>query len=119
MDPKRRRSRYSLLPGPNPGANKLSTSPAVTRARPPNASLNHSINLSVLPIEGRAPSLRAHTTPLSSIRAEKIVCSSPRSSPLNVKDTLSYLEMVKIEFQDTPDLYNDFLDIMKDFKSQA
>ncbi|KAG8924574.1 Transcriptional regulatory protein sin3 [Tulasnella sp. 418] len=39
--------------------------------------------------------------------------------PLNVKDALSYLEMVKVKFQDQPDVYNHFLDIMKDFKSQA
>ncbi|KIO27433.1 hypothetical protein M407DRAFT_55699, partial [Tulasnella calospora MUT 4182] len=39
--------------------------------------------------------------------------------PLNVKDALSYLEMVKIKFRDRPDVYNQFLDIMKDFKSQT
>ena len=47
--------------------------------------------------------------------------SSPSGSyrPLNVKDALSYLEMVKIKFQERPDVYNQFLDIMKDFKSQT
>ncbi|KAG8901860.1 Transcriptional regulatory protein sin3 [Tulasnella sp. 403] len=39
--------------------------------------------------------------------------------PLNVKDALSYLEMVKVKFNERPDVYNQFLDIMKDFKSQA
>ena len=38
---------------------------------------------------------------------------------LNVKDALSYLDQVKFQFQDQPDVYNKFLDIMKDFKSQA
>lgn len=38
--------------------------------------------------------------------------------PLNVKDALSYLDQVKIQFYDQPDVYNKFLDIMKDFKSQ-
>ena len=38
--------------------------------------------------------------------------------PLNVKDALSYLDQVKIQFYDQPDVYNRFLDIMKDFKSQ-
>lgn len=38
---------------------------------------------------------------------------------LNVKDALSYLDQVKIQFSDNPDVYNRFLDIMKDFKSQA
>ncbi|RIA87755.1 hypothetical protein C1645_776535 [Glomus cerebriforme] len=38
---------------------------------------------------------------------------------LNVKDALSYLDQVKIQFSDNPDVYNRFLDIMKDFKSQT
>src|ERR1700722_16725033 len=39
--------------------------------------------------------------------------------PLNVTDALSYLDAVKVQFQDQPDVYNRFLDIMKDFKSQV
>lgn len=35
------------------------------------------------------------------------------------QDALSYLDQVKYQFQDQPDVYNKFLDIMKDFKSQA
>jgi paired amphipathic helix protein Sin3a len=35
------------------------------------------------------------------------------------KDALSYLDQVKVQFADQPDVYNRFLDIMKDFKSQA
>ncbi|PWN24601.1 hypothetical protein BDZ90DRAFT_234873 [Jaminaea rosea] len=38
---------------------------------------------------------------------------------LNVKDALSYLDQVKVQFADHPDVYNRFLDIMKDFKSQS
>jgi paired amphipathic helix protein Sin3a len=38
--------------------------------------------------------------------------------PLNVTDALSYLDAVKVQFQSQPDVYNHFLDIMKDFKSQ-
>lgn len=37
---------------------------------------------------------------------------------LNVTDALSYLDAVKVQFQHQPDVYNYFLDIMKDFKSQ-
>jgi paired amphipathic helix protein Sin3a len=36
-----------------------------------------------------------------------------------VQDALSYLDQVKVRFSDQPDVYNRFLDIMKDFKSQA
>ncbi|KAJ2925668.1 hypothetical protein H1R20_g11426, partial [Candolleomyces eurysporus] len=41
------------------------------------------------------------------------------SRPLNVTDALGYLDAVKNQFQEKPDVYNQFLDIMKDFKSQA
>lgn len=36
-----------------------------------------------------------------------------------LNDALTYLDQVKVRFQDQPDVYNKFLDIMKDFKSQA
>lgn len=42
----------------------------------------------------------------------------PQERQLNVTDALSYLDAVKVQFQDQPDVYNQFLDIMKDFKSQ-
>ena len=43
---------------------------------------------------------------------------APNARPLNVKDALSYLDQVKYEFSAQPEVYNRFLDIMKDFKSQ-
>ncbi|KAI9485516.1 MAG: hypothetical protein EXX96DRAFT_545381 [Benjaminiella poitrasii] len=39
--------------------------------------------------------------------------------PLNVTDALTYLDQVKTCFIDQPIIYNKFLDIMKDFKSQT
>ena len=39
--------------------------------------------------------------------------------PLNVTDALSYLDAVKIQFHDQPDVYNRFLDIMKEFKNEV
>ena len=36
-----------------------------------------------------------------------------------LNDALSYLDQVKVRFSEHPDVYNRFLDIMKDFKSQA
>lgn len=44
--------------------------------------------------------------------------SQAENRPLNVTDALTYLDAVKIQFQDKPEVYNKFLDIMKDFKSQ-
>lgn len=35
-----------------------------------------------------------------------------------VEDALSYLDQVKLQFGNQPQVYNDFLDIMKEFKSQ-
>jgi paired amphipathic helix protein Sin3a len=37
---------------------------------------------------------------------------------LRVEDALMYLDQVKMEFGDRPQIYNEFLDIMKTFKSQ-
>lgn len=36
-----------------------------------------------------------------------------------VEDALRYLEQVKAQFGDQPDVYDAFLDIMKDFKAQT
>ncbi|XP_018026656.1 paired amphipathic helix protein Sin3a isoform X2 [Hyalella azteca] len=38
---------------------------------------------------------------------------------LKVEDALSYLDQVKLRFGKQPHVYNDFLDIMKEFKSQS
>ncbi|KAF7327545.1 HDAC-interact domain-containing protein [Mycena kentingensis (nom. inval.)] len=42
----------------------------------------------------------------------------PSVKMLKVSDALSYLDAVKAQFHDEPDVYNKFLDIMKQFKSQ-
>jgi paired amphipathic helix protein Sin3a len=36
---------------------------------------------------------------------------------LTRQDALSYLDQVKLQFNDQPNVYNRFLDIMKEFKS--
>jgi len=38
---------------------------------------------------------------------------------LKVEDSLSYLDQVKLQFGNQPQIYNHFLDIMKEFKSQS
>ncbi|KAJ1966921.1 hypothetical protein IWQ62_002167 [Dispira parvispora] len=45
--------------------------------------------------------------------------ASQAARPLNVRDALSYLDQVKLQFQDRPEIYNKFLDYMKDFKAQT
>lgn len=41
------------------------------------------------------------------------------SRQLKVEDALAYLEQVKSQFADCPKVYNNFLDIMKEFKAQT
>lgn len=43
---------------------------------------------------------------------------SRKMRELRVEDALMYLDQVKMEFGDRPHIYNEFLDIMKNFKSQ-
>jgi len=38
---------------------------------------------------------------------------------VTLQDALSYLDQVKVQFSTDPNVYNQFLDIMKDFKSQS
>ncbi|KAG5673702.1 hypothetical protein PVAND_003725 [Polypedilum vanderplanki] len=45
--------------------------------------------------------------------------SSQNFPRLKVEDALSYLDQVKYKFGNQPQVYNDFLDIMKEFKSQS
>jgi len=42
----------------------------------------------------------------------------PAGRELKVEDALLYLDQVKLEFGDRPRIYNQFLEIMKNFKAQ-
>lgn len=42
-----------------------------------------------------------------------------QQNKLSVKDALSYLDQVRLQFEKKPKVYNQFLDIMKDFKSST
>ena len=39
--------------------------------------------------------------------------------PLNVTDALTYLDLVKNRFRERPEVYNQFLDVMKKFKGRT
>ena len=80
--------------------------------------------------ENRPRSLNQHTT--QSLPPQQLLGignSATPQQPQNgvlsqgqqpiLNDALSYLDQVKVRFQQEPDVYNRFLDIMKDFKSQA
>ena len=65
--------------------------------------------------QGQQPILNA-SRPFDPFTATKIQSLTPT---FDIQDALSYLDQVKVRFVDQPDVYNRFLDIMKDFKSQA
>ncbi|KAJ3286991.1 Transcriptional regulatory protein sin3, partial [Borealophlyctis nickersoniae] len=82
--------------------------PATTGQTPPPASAPLPTHLS------------ASSTVASLAVAEAAAnAGSQDRPPVNVKDTLSYLDQVKSQFRDQPEVYNRFLDIMKDVKSQS
>ncbi|KAI9780031.1 MAG: Transcriptional regulatory protein sin3 [Peltula sp. TS41687] len=74
------------------------------QALPPQNSQNPTfpfgVNHGIHPLSGGGPGLPHGQQPI-------------------LNDALSYLDQVKVQFVDQPDVYNRFLDIMKDFKSQA
>ncbi|XP_017053877.1 uncharacterized protein LOC108096633 isoform X2 [Drosophila ficusphila] len=74
------------------------------------------------------PPLAAAQTPPSSVVANSIPVGgttppqgqSGNATPrLKVEDALSYLDQVKYQYADQPQIYNNFLDIMKEFKSHC
>lgn len=38
---------------------------------------------------------------------------------MDLTDALTYLDLVKVQFESLPDVYNRFLDVMKDFKTSV
>ena len=55
---------------------------------------------------------------LPAVRLLNMVLAHYDNEP-DMQDALSYLDQVKVQFAGEPQVYNQFLDIMKDFKSQA
>lgn len=92
-----------------------------------NNNANNNIQHASIPSTGASTTVKATPTPtpVASIPAASVEASNtsdddnnPNHKQLNVKDALYYLEQVKLQFKDRTDVYNNFLDIMKDFKSQ-
>ncbi|KAH9477606.1 Transcriptional regulatory protein SIN3 [Psilocybe cubensis] len=101
--------------------------PAVPVTLPPLSELApEPVERIVTPLDPKpAQSLDTHLPPVAttSQRSRRGSPMDPQSysnidRPLNVTDALSYLDAVKIQFQDQPDVYNHFLDIMKEFKNE-
>jgi paired amphipathic helix protein Sin3a len=119
---------FSLPPmaqQPPPPSSSQTSTPGLPQSAPPRDPL-----LQVPPPTVTTPSVSRPTSAMQSGRVTPppqqsvtgMLPSTPSGTtayrPLNVKDALTYLDLVKVQFQDRPDVYNKFLDIMKDFKSQ-
>ncbi|ORY82379.1 hypothetical protein BCR35DRAFT_303785 [Leucosporidium creatinivorum] len=65
-----------------------------------------------------APTTTANRFPAAPATAPPAPAAQP-FRPLNVKDALSYLDRVKVTFNDQAEVYDRFLTIMKEFKSQG
>lgn len=91
------------------GTIKTSQSPVAT-------ATIHSVNPSV-----SSPNSMRHMqqniAPMSP--AQNCQTGQEKFQRLKVEDALSYLDQVKYKFGNQPQVYNDFLDIMKEFKSQS
>ncbi|KAL9544533.1 hypothetical protein MBANPS3_007578 [Mucor bainieri] len=111
-----------------------SRTPVDTAAAPPstvpdsmNNSNSNNSNASV-PMQHHSNTVKSpnvnHATTAAAAAAPSAPASATSNSssgyrPLNVKDALTYLDQVKMKFADQAKVYNRFLDIMKEFKSQA
>ncbi|KAJ8311553.1 hypothetical protein KUTeg_010908 [Tegillarca granosa] len=60
-----------------------------------------------------------HPQPPQAHTAAQVQGQQQQFQRLKVEDALSYLDQVKLQFGNQPQVYNDFLDIMKEFKSQT
>jgi len=68
------------------------------------------------PLVGAAPT-GAPRPPAAEMQGAGPSAGAGSRPSLNVQDALSYLDKVKLQFADQPEVYNRFLEIMKDFKS--
>ncbi|KAL4622772.1 paired amphipathic helix protein Sin3a-like isoform X1 [Arapaima gigas] len=66
-----------------------------------------------------AQAVQSHPHPPSSSNPAQGQSGQQHFQRLKVEDALSYLDQVKLQFGSQPQVYNDFLDIMKEFKSQS
>lgn len=109
------------LPPASSIINEASVVAAVTNTSTAPVSDPHDETMDEQPVKSELlPKTNGEINDQTQAQAHAIVQGQKTSNykPLNVKDALSYLDQVKFQFRDHSDVYNNFLDIMKDFKSQ-
>jgi paired amphipathic helix protein Sin3a len=92
-----------------PSAGAAAAAAAASSRQPPQLAPVGAPNALLAPV----------AAPFSSVPAKPSVAAAPPPMPaLRVEDALLYLDEVKREFGNRPRIYNEFLAIMKNFKSQ-
>jgi histone deacetylase complex regulatory component SIN3 len=84
----------------------------VDRAHPPGMAASVGPFLST----GTSPTATSAVTSTASAVAAVDSNQQPR---INIKDAIHYLDRVKADCSDKPDMYSKFLTIMKDYKSAS
>ncbi|XP_058012260.1 paired amphipathic helix protein Sin3a isoform X3 [Ahaetulla prasina] len=103
---------YSVTP-----SYQVSTVPQSSNSHGPTLAAVHSGHHHPTPVQPHGSQVvqsHAHPTPPAAP-----VQGQQQFQRLKVEDALSYLDQVKLQFGSQPQVYNDFLDIMKEFKSQS
>ncbi|XP_038622994.1 paired amphipathic helix protein Sin3a isoform X2 [Tachyglossus aculeatus] len=103
---------YSVTP-----SYQVSAVPQGSGSHGPTIAAVHSGHHHPTPVQphgGQVVPSHAHSTPPAAP-----VQGQQQFQRLKVEDALSYLDQVKLQFGSQPQVYNDFLDIMKEFKSQS
>ncbi|XP_054279983.1 paired amphipathic helix protein Sin3b isoform X2 [Macrosteles quadrilineatus] len=96
------------------------TMPAITPTLKPAVSGGAQTITNIHTLQTPTPLRKIHNTTMTpSATTVTTAQQQQQIQRLKVEDALSYLDMVKYKFGDQPQVYNDFLDIMKEFKSQS
>ncbi|XP_028999641.1 paired amphipathic helix protein Sin3a-like [Betta splendens] len=82
-----------------------------------NTAPNAGAHAHTVAVQSQGPAVvQAHVHPPAPMTSPQ---GQQQFQRLKVEDALSYLDQVKLQFGNQPQVYNDFLDIMKEFKSQS
>ncbi|EIW51655.1 uncharacterized protein TRAVEDRAFT_75682 [Trametes versicolor FP-101664 SS1] len=101
----------STISHPGPSGSGSASKALLAGSRPPSPHHPQPVK----PSEGELQGQVGHAVPTGD---HDYSGAGGSERPLNVSDALGYLDQVKMQFSERPDVYNKFLDIMKDFKSQ-
>ncbi|KAJ1906048.1 hypothetical protein LPJ81_001569 [Coemansia sp. IMI 209127] len=113
---------------PLSASQSLGSIPRLNHASSPNASSGSAQAAGIMTASASgvsAPSQQSQTSvggadsSQQTLRPQTQSSDSSSARPLNVSDALSYLDLVKSQFNNRPEVYNQFLEIMKEFKSHA